>query len=852
MAANVLRFYLLLVFLSTVELSKNCTYTYDAKNKGVNVDCSRGGLSTVPDDLPLNTTSLYLNNNKIKHLLHNQFVKLTNLKYLNLNLNPISDIHEKAFNNLFQLQELQLNGHDLNYSVKSLPDKVFKPLTSLRRLSIRSTFKYTSNKHHFISQGKILGYLVSLQSLRIDAWIVDNFNWGFSKLHNLQELDLSATFIDGISFTCQLPYITNTTFIVFKSIPISTINLYVCVLHYIDRDSFAPLTSLENMVLSTSRTYSNVAIPQLIATLHVFKNRSLKSVQIINSKPHFWYLQAPGYPLSLEILSDICIEELVLSYNQINMVDFSILLTFPIPPLTKCLKHLDLSRNAITGKIAHPVDAYLLLPLFVNLEYVDLSRQSKFQMDGNMRIRGALPVGGNSTIPIYLPEKLRYLYMDGMADRIGMLPICNFTGGSNLISLNLSYTGLTFSPKSKVFGLEKIQILDFSYCDCLFIEQSFFDTFPNLTTLRLSSVNLDHDVFFNIGKRLFQPLKKLQNLDLTDNLLSILPVDIFNGLTKLKEISLSFNNLVSIPDLSTLVNLHNIYLSYNALATVDEQTRSTLDKLNSEKNPIRVSLFGNTFGCTCDSSSLLAWFYQTRVDLDGRNYSCIDKMGEKTTTRLVTNHYRALQLHCVSSTWLTVAVTGTSLLLVALLTMFVFVKNKLRIKLILLRMVGRYIKPRRREEFLYDVCILYADDVYQWVCHDLCVELGDRRGLKLFIRDRDEIPGEDKPVELYNTMDSSWRVLLILTPGFLVSEFASTTMSMCLSFITMTTPNRLMLIMDSNMNIPTNIDFFLESVNEENIYRYGINNRGADDPRFWNNIYHGITAANNRIHNQQH
>ncbi|XP_050394261.2 toll-like receptor 7 [Patella vulgata] len=405
---------------------------------------------------------------------------------------------------------------------------------------------------------------------------------------------------------------------------------------------------------------------------------------------------------------------------------------------------------------------------------------------------------------------------------------------------------MTFYPESKIFGLENLQIMDFSNCDCRLIGKSFFDTFPNLTTLRLSNVHLDNDLILNIGQRLFKPLTKLQNLDLTTNLLSILPADIFNGLTELKEISLSFNNLVSIPDLSTLVNLHNIYLSYNALATVDEQTRRTLDKLTSEKNPIHVSLFGNTFGCTCESTNLLAWFYHTRVDLDGRNYSCIDKMGEKTTTGIVFKHYRALRLHCVSGTWLTVAVTGISFVLVVLLTSFVFIKNKLKIKLILLRMIGRYIKPRRREEFQYDVCILYADDVYQWVCHTMRAEL-EVRGLKLFIRHRDEIPGKDKPVELYKTMDFSWKVVLILTPGFLASDFASTTMSIGLSFITLTTPNRLMLIMDSNVNIPTNIAFFLESVNEENIYRYDITNVFEDDPRFWNKIYHGIIAPNDNM-----
>ncbi|XP_050403164.1 toll-like receptor 4 [Patella vulgata] len=727
MTANVLRFYLLLTFLPTVkmytDLPRSCSCSNGRTNTGVDVDCSHGGFSTVPDNLPVNTTYLYLNNNKIKHLLNNQFVKLTNLKYLNLSFNPISDIHENAFNNLYQLQVLQLNGHDLNYSHQSLPDEVFKPLTSLKRLSIRSQVKYTGNIKQFTATSKAFGYLINLQHLSVDSWIIEKFNLGFSKLFNLQELDLSS--IDYTEFNCQLPYITNNTFIVFKSIPISTINLKGCVLYYIDKDAFAPLPSLVNIVLSTAFE-SNLAIPDLIPTLHVFKNRTLKSVKMVNCFPHFWYFHVSGYPLSLDILSDICIEYLDLSNNQINMVDFSAFLTVPIPRLTKCLKHLDLSGNIISGKITHPLDFYLLFPKFVNLEYLDLSNQKKFQMGGNIGFHDIET--SNVRVPIQLPKNLRYLYVDGLVWRLGTLPITNCTGGSNMISLNMSYTRLTFSSKSKIIGLENLQIVDFTECNCRFIDQSFFDTFPNLTTMRLSSVNLDNDVFFNIGKRLFKPLKNLQNLDLTKNLLRILPADIFDDLTELKTISLSFNNLVSIPDLSTLVNLHNIYLSYNALAIVDEQTRSTLDKLTSDKNPIHVSLFGNTFSCTCESSSLLAWFYQTRVDLDGRNYSCIDKMGKKTTTRLITNHFRALQLHCVSSTWLTVAVTGISLLLVALLTSFVFVKNKLKIKLILLRMIGRYIKPRRREEFLYDVCILYADDVYQWVCHDLRVELELTRG----------------------------------------------------------------------------------------------------------------------------
>ncbi|KAK6194905.1 hypothetical protein SNE40_000439 [Patella caerulea] len=653
MAFNYLHLILLLIYISTTEagdeLSRNCSYTHDVKNKGLKVDCSHGGFSSVPDNLPLNTTSLYLNNNKIKHLLNYQFVKLTNLNYLNLNSNPITDIDEDAFNNLYQLQELQLNGHNLNYSVKSLPDKVFKPLSFLKRLSIRSTLKYNRNIDHFITTGRPFGYLVALQSLCIDLWIIEKFNLGFSELHNLQELDVSRKSIDGITFKCQLPNISNNTFVIFKSIPILSLNLHECVLNSIDRNVFAPLMSLQNIILSIDIS-SSLGLTDLIPTLHVFKNRTLKSVKVASYKPLHDFVHVSGYPLSLDILHDICKEYLDLSRTRINMVDFNKFLTIPIPRLTKCLKHLDLSQNRITG-IINPVILYFLLPQFENLQYLDLSKQSIFDMYGNMHIHDDTAPQNDTVLsfinpPIPLPKQLRYLYLDGAVRRFGYLHKTTFSAGTNMISLNLSYTKTTFYPKSKIFGLENLQILDFSNCDCRLIGQSFFDTFPYLTTLRLSNVNLDSDLFFHIGQRLFKPLTKLQKLDLTKNLLSILPADIFSGLTELREISISFNNLVSIPDLSTLMNLHNIYLSYNALATVDERTRKTLDKLTSDKNPIHVSLFGNTFSCTCESTNLLAWFYQTRVDLDGRNYSCIDKMGDKTTTGLVSKHYRALQLHC--------------------------------------------------------------------------------------------------------------------------------------------------------------------------------------------------------------
>ncbi|XP_050418326.2 toll-like receptor 5 [Patella vulgata] len=525
------------------------------------------------------------------------------------------------------------------------------------------------------------------------------------------------------------------------------------------------------------------------------------------------------------------------------MCDVSKFLTFPIPTLTKCLRHLDVSNNMILGKVTNLIDFYLLFPRFENLEYLDLSKQLKFSLDGNTEFDKPHPPSRPGSIPVYLPPKLKYLYLNGLAARLGTTPNVHFIGGSNLVHLNFSYSMLTLYNEAIISGLENLHVLDLSQDNCRYINQSFFDTFPNLTTLRLSRVNFDTDQIFNIGKRLFQPLKKLQNLDLTNNLLTGLPHDIFDDLIELQVVSLSYNNLISVPDLTHLVNLESIFLSFNALVTVDGQTRNTLDAL-SKGNRVHVSFYGNTFACICENSDMLDWFIQTRVDLDGRNYSCVDWKGERIYTNHVYRHYRDFQQHCISGTWFTISITGSSVILLALLTCFIFVKNKLKVKLFLLRMIGRYIQPKTREEFAYDVCVLYADDVYQWVCHNMYQELEVRRGLKLYLRHKDEPIGGDKPQELYNSMDSSWKVVLILTPGLLADVFSAYTMSVCLSFITLTTPNRLMLIIDKGMDIPTNIDYFLEAVNEENVYRYEINHLYDDDPQLWNNIYNGITARN--------
>ncbi|KAK6165322.1 hypothetical protein SNE40_022269 [Patella caerulea] len=834
-------FLLVRMFKNGETSSSRCKHSLDEHHAGISMDCSRRNLTSVPVDLPANTTTLNLNHNKLEHLLNHQFLYLHQLKSLSLNSNPLYDIQEEAFNNLTYLEDLQIMGHRLTYSLSSLPRGVFIPLINLRTLTLRTN--YYGSKSHLILPDEPISYLTNLISLNIDTGDTVEFGTGFSQLKTLSELILSSYGLDDQICPCPLKQVYNSTFAVFQNISITTLDLSGCVLNEMDKNVFAPFKNLKNLIIKADRN-TKLALPDAISTLHVFRNKTLESVTINHAASRHLFMTTAGYFLTLEILKDICIYSLDLKLNRINMVETSNFFKFPLPRLTQCLKHLDLSHNKIAARI-NPLNIYLGFRLFQNLEYFDISAQFTTDPLGVKSSFEELKHNdSHHTYPFALPSRLKYLFFAG-SNRIGVMANLIVIGGTNVIALNMSYNVAVFTDIN-VTGLMNLQILDLSGNSCLYIARSFFDLFPNLTQLRLSNTYLSTDTFFNIGKRLLQPLSKLEILDLSSNSLGILPHDIFQGLSNLKQVSLSYNNLITIPALSGLPGLQQVYLSKNSLVTIDEDTRQTLDELALNGHKIHLSISGNMLSCNCESLSLLQWLNQTNVSVDGGDYPCISYQGVKTTTGTVNRRFHSLYLHCFSYVWLTVAVTGMSVLVVAMLVSFVFVKNKLKIKLILLRMIGRYVKVKKREDFLYDVCVLYADDVYQWVCHTLRDELEVRRGLKLYLRDRDEVLGADKPTELYNTMESSWKVVLILSPGFLASDFSLSTMSMCLSFITLTTPNRLNLIVDVNLNIPTNIDFFLESVNEENIYRYDINHVDANNPHFWNQIYHGVTAVDNK------
>lgn len=124
---------------------------------GLNIDCSNTELTSIPENLPIYTVKLKLENNNIDKISIYEFEKLPYLIDLSLKNNNIETIHSETFDKLFYLNKLNLSQN----RIRSLPSSIFKKLKNLTLLDLNS------NKLNFIQR------------------------WLFNGLSDLQFLDLS-------------------------------------------------------------------------------------------------------------------------------------------------------------------------------------------------------------------------------------------------------------------------------------------------------------------------------------------------------------------------------------------------------------------------------------------------------------------------------------------------------------------------------------------------------------------------------------------------------------------------------------------------------------------------------------
>ncbi|XP_076316918.1 protein slit-like isoform X4 [Tachypleus tridentatus] len=120
--------------------------------EGTMVDCSGQALEDIPNDIPVFTTELRLNDNRFKKLRNTGiFKKLPNLIKLNLENNEINDIEDGAFQGASNLIDLSLDHNKL----REIGPKNFEGLSSIKTLLLPSNHLTCINNDSFVELGSL-------------------------------------------------------------------------------------------------------------------------------------------------------------------------------------------------------------------------------------------------------------------------------------------------------------------------------------------------------------------------------------------------------------------------------------------------------------------------------------------------------------------------------------------------------------------------------------------------------------------------------------------------------------------------------------------------------------------------
>ncbi|XP_071114801.1 toll-like receptor 4 [Haliotis cracherodii] len=348
-----------------------------------------------------------------------------------------------------------------------------------------------------------------------------------------------------------------------------------------------------------------------------------------------------------------------------------------------------------------------------------------------------------------------------------------FMNASYLEYANFAYNG--FNEIHKVFGLTNLSELDVSGNPLGGIVDYSFDNLPSLTYLNMTNSGLGKPEFYLLenGRRLLRPLRRLRSIILDDNGLVSFDKHMFVD-KPLETIDLSRNRFKSIPfDLTSTPYLCYLDLSHNSVVDLSIMEMSLLDNLAFKHN-LTLNLQGNLLSCGCQNQDFILWLSNTKVNLvPSSTYACLREDGTLSNTTYYVDNYEKIWRMCYGRLMLAGTVSGFAVTILIMVGMYVVVAKQTLLVNIVLRLFGykTTVRPLKRLDFPYDAYIGYSDCNYQYICHTMREHLEDRLGVKLFLKDRDTIPGGQIADDIINGIDSSWKTLLILTQSFVEDQW---------------------------------------------------------------------------------
>ncbi|XP_026155777.1 toll-like receptor 13 [Mastacembelus armatus] len=539
---------------------KNCTFAYYNNAVEPWVGCTGRSLTSVPDDIPKNATSLDLSFNLILRIHRADLSSLSKLRYLEIGNNEISDTDDGAFADLAELKQLDMVSNNLT----KLKDNMFQGLGNLISLSLEKNYiKYISP----------LAFqpLVSVQRVIL-------------RYNRLQQMsDIVPVF--------QMP------------------NLHELVLDYNEVASFQS----DDLSFVNSNLRSLWLVSNLLTKFSITKDifPQLQSIHLSTNTGFEWDVAEPAFLRSLVMLdlfvfdiscemfkvmlnSTESLQVLSLSFMEYRQDEALIDVACKNPNVTS----LNLSGNdfvSINDTFLHSCSHLTELSLSSNF----LEELSEFSLSSMKQLQH-LNLNQNSlnTVPLAIRGLSALQFLDLSSNFIGVLGCSDFLNLSSLTKLLLNQNSISVLracvfenlKQLKVLNLrenkvhvlvdffkvklQKLEVLDLHGNN---LRQLKTGDFTNLTSL--VSLDLEGATCYMIHKRALEGLNQLQTLTITPFFYDTIS---FTGMPYLENLNLHLKSITvtrssEAKNKSHFSNLH--YLKNLMIKNVDLHFQTSPDLL---------------------------------------------------------------------------------------------------------------------------------------------------------------------------------------------------------------------------------------------------------------------------------
>ena len=719
--------------------------------------------------------------NNIVHIPNSCFNKCSDLQDLHIDNNGLSDISKDAFKGLSVLKRLNMNDNHLISDGKIHDSELFSPLQRLDVLEIKSNVHDSKTENGIYLSNLANATLPKLKHLYLDGLPNWHFGPNFRTFQSLTMISFSGS--------AMLSILNNT----FQHVPhIQILDLSHCNLKNIEADTFSPLKNLRLLNLSNNMglgfpTLKNVS----------FGLRDSKSIERLDySKVYKTFgLTTQLNRCDLWYLQNTTLKELNLNSNRLASIELNALhlmpasletvfvednkLTFgPFALQLGCvtyLKRLELKRQ----DFAHPMVNF-------NRE-MNITENKVDSSDGcpveRKSMRPGCRLGKNKPLnpmDFTVPSTLKTIGYSQSSLRYEPSVVSRPVPLRNSIeSFDLSYNVL-YKWTEPLVIFSRLKLLNLSHNFCYNITSDFFENCPNLETFDASDNKLSKVIENDFQGSIFEKVPGLRILNISACWIEQLPEMIFIHLGSLEHLDLSYNQLEKLDvQVKHMRNLSTLILRQNKISSLPLSLLEHMKGVGelTGKN-ISIDLSDNNLDAeNCENLKFISWIIQHPTFFTNIDAYTLYKTGHvKVSFNEIVKTFSQLQKGCENYT---VLIILTSMFIMATISaVFAGIIYRYRWRLryfyyMTKARYGGYVPVRdvdNENTYEYDVFISYSTDDYQFATGEMYNHLKEA-GLSMCLHQKDFLPGHDIAGNIVHAVRNSKITLVLLSPAFLQSKW---------------------------------------------------------------------------------